>query len=147
MERENYGLHVAITSAGHMVRFQHRDLVLAEVATSSHHDLPRQSLLLGERIKQPFENRICLGGRISYRCSVKLENVEPKNLFTYNQIIDKADPAHSLIYQFGSNGRIAMGAMSLVKIESRIRQVRIRAIHTFPDNGQVLSSESEFELV
>ena len=146
VQRDLYELNLGITSAGHVLRFRHEDLILVEVATSSHHDLPRQCELLTQKIKHPFSDRLMLSDRVSYRCSVNLETVEPRNLFAFNQIIDKADQAHSLIHQFGSNGRIAMGAMSFLKIESRIRSVRVRAIHSFPDTCQVLTSECQFAI-
>ena len=146
VERENYRMHLAITSAGHSIRLHTGGATFVEVATSSHHDLPQQCELFGQKIKKPFMEEIHLNEQVVYRCSVSLETVEPRNLFTFNQIIDKADQSHSLVHQFGSNGRIAMGAMSFLKFESRIRTARIRAIHTFPDTCQVLTSESSFEI-
>ena len=146
IERKEYKLHVGITSAGHVIRFELPDCQLVEVATSSHHDLPQQGQLLNQKIGAPFEQQIDSLHRIRYSCSVNLETLEPKNLFAFTQIIDKADREHSLVHQFGSNGRIAMGAMSFLKIGTRMQTVRIQAIHSFPDTCQVLTSQSMFEI-
>lgn len=147
VDRDNYSLNASITSAGHHLRFTFQNLVLVEVATSSHHDLPKQCEVFSKKIRSKFEETIHLEDAVELNCSVSLETVQPKHLFSFNQIIAKADPENSLIHQFESNGRIAMGAMSYLTIDSRMNDVRIRAIHTFPDTFQILTSQSRFKIV
>ncbi len=146
IERDNYRFDVSITSAGHHLKFAYENLVLVEVATSSHHDLPKQCEIFSKKIRNTFEETIQLEQQIELNCSVSLETVQPKHLFSFNQIIAKADPANSLIHQFDPNGRIAMGAMSYLTIESRMNDIRVRAIHTFPDTFQILTSQSRFKI-
>jgi len=75
-----------------------------------------------------------------------LEPIGATQLFSFNQVIKQCDPANALVHQFESNGRIDMGAMSFLNIESRIHSIRIQAVHTFPDTNSLLTTESVFRV-
>jgi len=147
IERENYQLKLEITTAGHVLDFWHDGCRLVEVSTSAHHDLPTHCNLFTRSIKSSFNEELILDDRIRHQTSVSLNLVDPKHLFSFNQIVGQSEPGNSLVHKFGSNGRIAMGALSFLNIESRARSVRVQAIHTFPDTCSLLTTESKFELI
>ena len=48
--------------------------------------------------------------------------------------------------QFDSSGRMALGALSYIHVESRARQLLIQAFHTFPDDYAIVKSQSMFQV-
>ena len=56
------------------------------------------------------------------------------------------EQTEGLLHAFDSSGRMALGAMSYVGIETRNRALRIQAIHTFPDDHAIVKVESLFSL-
>ena len=57
-----------------------------------------------------------------------------------------AEQTEGLLHSFESSGRMALGAMSYVGIETRSRSMRLQAIHTFPDDYAIVKVESLFSL-
>ena len=55
-------------------------------------------------------------------------------------------PTEGLLHRFDSSGRMALGAISYVNIETRRRSMLIQAIHTFPDDYAIVKVESLFTL-
>ena len=51
-----------------------------------------------------------------------------------------------LLHKFDASGRMAMGALSYVSIETRQRSMLVQAIHTFPDDYAIVKVESLFSL-
>ena len=57
-----------------------------------------------------------------------------------------ASQDHDLIQVFDSSGRIAIGGLSFIHIDSRLKSLRVQAIHTFPDDLALVKTESTFSL-
>ena len=51
-----------------------------------------------------------------------------------------------MLHRFDSSGRMALGALSYINVESRNRKLLIQAFHTFPDDYAIVKSQSIFEL-
>jgi hypothetical protein len=51
-----------------------------------------------------------------------------------------------LLYTFDSSGRLAVGALSYINIETRNRSMLVQAFHTFPDDYAIVKSQSIFEM-
>ena len=82
---------------------------------------------------------------MQYRTHFQLESVQP-DLFWMVQQQLSADQAEGLIHKFDSSGRMALGGMSYVGIETRSRSMLVQAIHTFPDDHAIVKVESLFSL-
>ena len=150
-ERENYSLHVNITTDGHWIYFKHDDSIFSEVSASAHHPLPSTEILLSHPIEGVCQNELrLLDGKIQYQSKVQFESVDAKTFVTIQQHLgkqsDHSEPS-GLIYRFESNGRLDFGAVSYVDVQSFIHHVKIRAFHTFPDTCAVLKSETLFKIV
>jgi len=50
------------------------------------------------------------------------------------------------MHTFASSGRMALGALSYVHVESRNRSLLVQAFHTFPDDCAIVKSQSLFEI-
>jgi len=174
VQREAYDAKVEITNCGHVVTFNaHTDhlgeteagggadgednaafvadaradganpVTLCEVATSVHQPLPARRSLIRQTLKgSRTENVTCRSG-VSYRTHFQLETVDPKLFWMVGQQLGKG-PTEGLLHWFDSSGRMAMGALSYVNIETRRRSMLVQAIHTFPDDYAIVKVESLF---
>ena len=76
----------------------------------------------------------------------QLEQVQPDVFWNYQNELFQDCETDGLLYRFESSGRMALGAISYINIETRIRSLRIQAFHTFPDDHAIVKSQSVFEL-
>jgi hypothetical protein len=51
-----------------------------------------------------------------------------------------------MLHKFDSNGRMALGAISYINIETRNKSLLVQAFHTFPDDCAIVKSQSLFEV-
>ncbi len=147
IERTAYTATLKITSTGHAICWQQPEgLLLTEVATSALHDLPIKRRLMSHRMRGEHEDRIECAGGLVYETDLMLETVDAATIRSYHQELQLTGEKHSLLYQFESGGRVGLGAFSYIHFESRARAFRIQALHTFPDDGVILKSQSLFRL-
>ena len=121
------------------------DFTLCEVATSAHTPLPKRRCLFSKSLKgSRTEQATCRGG-IEYRTHFQLESVEPDLFWMVGKQLGKG-PTEGLLHHFDASGRMALGALSYISIESRAYSMRVQAIHTFPDDYAIVKVESLFSL-
>ena len=146
VERGEYAATVSITSAGHVVRWRYRGLTMTEVATSAHHPLPQKRRLLSYRLKGQRSDRIQCRGGASYQVNFQLEPVEPEVFWTFQQELALDGQRQGMLHRFDSSGRMALGALSYINVETRSRSLLVQAFHTFPDDYAIVKSQSLFEV-
>ncbi len=146
IERGPYTAKIDITSAGHMVTWRYAGLTLTEVATSSHHPLPKMRRLIAYNIKGQRTDRVECRGGVSYQMSFQLEPAEPEVFWTFQQELTLQGKRQGMLHCFDSNGRMATGALSYINLEARNRSLLIQAFHTFPDDYAIVKSQSLFQL-
>ena len=144
--REQYELDLRITTDGHLICFRHDDLILAEISASSHHPLPAQCKLISHAIEKSNENQTNYKDIVRYQSTVRLEDVNPKMFVAIQQQLGEKMECEGLVHRFQSNGRIAVGAVSYINVQSFRNHVLVRSFHTFPDTCTVLKSESRFTI-
>lgn len=150
IERSDYHAQIDITNCGHVVTWKAvgesiGGVTLCEVATSAHQPLPKRRCLLSKSLKgSRTENAECYGG-VEYRTHFQLESVEPDMFFMVHQQLGKQQ-TEGMLHRFGASGRMALGAISYISIETRLRSMLIQAIHTFPDDYAIVKVESLFSL-
>jgi hypothetical protein len=159
-EADGYEAMVAITSAGHVVHWRHRGLTLTEVCASSHQPLPQRRRLMSHRLEGERTDRVECRGGVVYETTIVLEHASPEALFAYQHEFDlmnlqkgalplgEGGESNGLVHRFEASGRagVSMGALSFVDVQSRDRSLRIRALHTFPDDCAIVKTESVFRL-
>ncbi|MGL4512282.1 MAG: DUF2617 family protein [Lacipirellulaceae bacterium] len=145
-ERGGYTAVVSITGAGHVVEWRHQGLVLTEVAASAAQPLPIKRRLMSHRLAgEQTDGMECRGG-VTYQTTFSLESATPDVLQAYRKEIDLAGLHGGLVHRFDSSGRIGVGALSYVDVQSRDRTFVVRALHTFPDDGVLMKARSVFQL-
>lgn len=155
VERNDYRADIKITGTGHVVSLNLLETidnqprvaaVLTEVATSAHHPLPLKRRLMSHRLRGPQEDSILCRGAVRYDTQFALEQVDRKLILDYQNELLLVGNQQGLTYQFVSGGRLGVNAMSYIHFESRARSLKIQALHTFPDDGAILKSQSTFTL-
>ena len=145
IERGGYRASVAITSAGHLVSWQRDGLTLSEVATSAVQPLPQKRRLLSYRLNGERSDRMECRGGASYQTCFQLESVAPEVFWTFQQELCSEGIKHGLFHRFESGGRLALGAISWINIETRAKSLLVQAFHTFPDDLAIVKSQTLFE--
>ncbi len=146
VERGDYQANILITSAGHAVSWRYRGLTMTEVAASARNPLPQKRRLLSYKLKGQRSDRVACRGGVSYQVSFDLEKVEPEVFWNFQQELANDGQRQGLLHRFDGSGRLALGALSYVNVETRARSMLVQAFHTFPDDFAIVKSQSLFEL-
>ncbi len=145
IDRGGYSATVAITSAGHLVTWRKDGLTLTEVATSLSQPLPQKRRLLSHRIAGERSDRLECRGGASYQTCFQLETVAQDVFWTFQQELAVEGLKRGLLHRFESGGRLALGALSWINVETRPRSLLVQAFHTFPGDLAIVKSQSLFE--
>ncbi|MHB1034250.1 MAG: DUF2617 family protein [Pirellulales bacterium] len=145
VRRGQYQATIDITSAGHVVTWRYQGLTLTEVAASAHHPLPQRRRLLSHKLIGERSDRLDCHG-VSYQVSFQLEPVDPEVFWTFQHELSLDGQRQGMLHRFNSSGRMALGAMSYINVETRNRSLLVQAFHTFPDDYAIVKSQSLFEL-
>ena len=144
--RGDYSATVSITSAGHVVTWRYQGLTLTEVAAAANHPLPQRRRLISYKLKGHRSDRVeCRGGAV-YEVDFSLEPVEPDVFWTFQKELALDGNRQGMLHRFDSSGRMALGALSYINVESRDRSLLVQAFHTFPDDYAIVKSQSLFEV-
>lgn len=147
VRRDNYSLRLNITTDGHLLTFQHEDLIFCEVAAASSHELPQHQRLISHVANGSVTNGPSqFSDIIGYQSNVSMDSVDPKIFVTIQQQLDKRVETDGLVHRFESNGRLSFGAISYMHAQSFIHHVRVRAFHTFPETCAVLKTDTVFRV-
>ena len=146
IERGGYSASVDITSAGHVVTWRYDGLTLTEVAASAQHPLPQKRRLLSYRLRGERSDSIRCRGGVQYELSFQLEVVDPGIFWTFQEELAKDGERQGLLHTFDSSGRMSLGAMSYINVETRDRTMLVQAFHTFPDDYALVKSQSLYRL-
>ena len=146
LEHGPYQARVDITSAGHIITWRYQGMTLTEVATGVHTPLPQKRRLLSYRLQGERNDCVDCPGGTRYLMGFQLERVQPDVFWNYQNELFQDGETEGMLYRFESSGRMALGAISYINIETRIRSLRVQAFHTFPDDYAIVKSQSVFEL-
>lgn len=146
LERGGYSAKVDITSAGHVVTWRYAGLTLTEVAASAQHPLPQKRRIMSYKLKGERQDRVECRGGVMYQMSFQLETVSADIFWHFQQELSRDGERQGMLYQFDASGRMSIGALSYVNVETRNRSLLVQAFHTFPDDFAIVKSQSVFEL-
>ena len=146
VERENYEARIDITSDGHVLQWTANNSTFCEVASSCNQPLPVGRHVLSVPLQDAGSDRLEVREGIEYKYDYELQRV-PKELFWQIQKqLGDSSQSDELIHVFNSSGRVAIGGLSFVNVETRMKTLRVQAIHTFPDDLALVKTESTFKL-
>jgi hypothetical protein len=143
-QRGKYEASIRITSTGHLVTWKVGDLLLTEVATSAHLEMPEKRRLMSHRLRASREDRLECHGGITYEMGFSLEAASPEKLRSYQKELSLQASRNGILHQFEASGRFEAGGMSYINTDCRDKVFRVQAFHTFPDDGAVLRIQSTF---
>jgi len=146
ISRGGYEATVQITSAGHLVTWKYDGIILTEVAAAAHHPLPQKRRLMSYRLKGDRSDQLQCRGGIGYEMSFSLEPANPERFLAYQKELTLQATRQGMLQKFDASGRFDTGAMSYVSIDSRDKEFRVQAFHTFPDDCAVLKIQSSYHL-
>ena len=146
VSRGDYEVTVQITSAGHVVKWRYQGLTLTEVATSAHYPLPQRQRLISYRLSGERNDSVECRGGVRYQMGFQLEPVDPEVFWTFQQELCHDGERGGMLHRFESSGRMALGALSYINVETRSRSLIVQAFHTFPDDCAIVKSQSMFEV-
>jgi hypothetical protein len=146
VQRGGYRAAVQITSAGHVITWRYGGLTLTEVCASARQPLPERRRLMSYGLKGSRQDRVDCRGGVTYQMNFQLEPVAPEVFWTFQQELALDGQRKGMLHQFDSSGRIAVGALSYVNVETRNRSLLVQAFHTFPDDYAIVKSQSLFEI-
>ncbi len=144
IERDRYHAKIDITSSGHVITWRAGTALVSEVATSSHQPLPKRRELFAHALRGSRTEEIEVRGNATYRTKFQLEQATSDLFYGIQQQLTSQESPDAIVHSFDSSGRICWGAVSLIYVEARMRSLRVRAVHTFPDDGAVVKVESIF---
>ncbi len=146
LHRGDYNITVDITSAGHVITWHFGGMTLTEVASSAQHPLPQRRRLLSHKLRGERSDRVECRGGVVYQMSFQLESVDPEVFWTFQKELAQDGEREGLLHAFDASGRMALGALSYIHLETRDRSVLVQAFHTFPDDYAIVKSQSLFQL-
>lgn len=146
VERGKYQAKIDITSAGHVVTWRYDGITLTEVAAAANHPLPQKRRLITYRLKGERSDRLECRGGVMYQVDFQLEPVAPEVFWAFQQELSHNGERRGMLHTFDSSGRISVGALSYINIETRNRNMLVQAFHTFPDDCAIVKIQSSFKL-
>jgi hypothetical protein len=146
VSRGDYSAKIDITSAGHVVTWRHQGLTLTEVAAAAHHPLPQKRRLMSYKLKGERSDRVQCRGGATYDVNLSLEPIDPEVFWAFQQELSLDGEREGMLHRFDSSGRMTLGAISYINVETRNRSLRVQAFHTFPDDYAIVKSQSLFKL-
>jgi len=146
IDRGNYAASVAITEAGHVVTWRHGASTITEVAAAAAQPLPQKRRLLAHKIAGERSDRVQCRSGATYQTCFQLERVAAEIFWSFQSELVASGSRRGLLHRFESNGRMALGAVSWIDIETRPRSLLVQAFHTFPDDLAIVKTQSLFEI-
>ena len=144
IQRDNYTAQLHITADGHMINWTAGKHTLTEIASSVHQPLPSNRRLLAVPLRDVGQDVLATSDPIEYRYEYALERVPAEMFWMIQKQLGESCKNHELIQLFDSSGRIAIGGLSFIHVDTRLRSLHIQAIHTFPDDMALVKTESTF---
>lgn len=144
IQRSNYQLRVDITSDGHLLTFTSGTVTMSEVVCSAKQELPEKRRMISRVFRPTGVPVVEVKRHVCYQTKFEIEEVGPEVFWMVHQQLNAPNEERSLCQNFGSSGRIPMGAVSFLHFEERLRHVVIQSLHTFPDDYQILKTYTTF---
>jgi hypothetical protein len=146
VQRGGYEATIDITGAGHVITWKYGGLILTEVATASNHPLPTKRRLISSPLKgERTDEMVCRGG-VKYQVSYQLEPADPEVFWHFQQELASEGERKGMLHTFDASGRMSLGALSYIYVETRNRSMLVQAFHTFPDDYAIVKTQSLFKL-
>ena len=145
--RGGYEATVDITGVGHTICFRYGKTILTEVATSANYPLPKTRCMLRQRLCGEHQQRIEYREQVSYEVNFQLEPLDPSVFWAFQQELAFESEREGMVHVFDTTGRVSLGAVSYMNVESRNSSLLVQTFHTFPEEYAIIKLQSQFQLL
>ncbi len=146
VERGGYVGSVHITTAGHVVVWRFRDIVLTEVTCPLTQTLPSRGRHAEYRLRGTRSERIVVGTSVFYRYRFQVEPIRLEVLEAFQEELWAVGDYRGLVCQFDRPGHGRLPALSYANVETRNRSMLVQVFHTFPEDWAIVKVESSFQV-
>ncbi|MBX3423075.1 MAG: DUF2617 family protein [Pirellulaceae bacterium] len=143
VQREHYAAQFCITVDGHYITWCSGKSVLTEVAGASTQPLPESERLLELPLRDREHSSLEVQG-CKYTYDYQAEQVASEMFWNIHKQLEQSAHSHELIQLFNSSGRLPIGGLSFIHVESRMRTLSVQVIHTYPEDHLLVRSQSSF---
>ncbi len=147
IERENYSARIDITADGHVIGWSSQGTTLTEIASSTHQLVPQGRRVFAVPLRDSGCDTIEYRDGLFYKYEYQLERVPSEMFWMIQKQLGDSSKNHELIQVFDSSGRIKIGGLSFIHVDTRLRSLHVQAIHTFPDDLALVKTETTFSFV
>ncbi len=147
IDRESFNACIDITSDGHVIRWTSGKTTLTEIASSQLQMVPQGRHVFAVPLRDTGKDELLIHEGLKYAYEYELQRIPQKMFWMIQDQLKEAGERHELLYVFNSSGRIDIGGLSFLSVDTRLRSLHVRAIHTFPDDLALVKTESTFSLV
>ncbi len=143
-EREGYRLRIWITRTGHVITFEHDDVLLTEVADVEQ-ALSEQRRFLSYRLRGEHGGKFQACNGIVYHTNFQVESL-PELIFlhVHNEILADSGK-RGILHNFQPNHRLAIAPLGYVVVEPRKNCLHVATFHTFPEENTIVKSQTLIE--
>lgn len=146
IDRPDFQLRVQITTTGHVISWENKDVHLTEVTAVRRQELPTRRRLLGHRMRnEQCANLLCAHG-VKYQASFQVEVLPPELFARIHDEILADGSKRGLLYHFNNTSRISLPPLGYVQAEFRPGCLFLSSFHTFPAEHTVVKSQSLIEI-
>ncbi len=147
MRRAQHEFTIWITEFGHVVTWQHDDLIVSEVLTAYGAPLPKTRRLFSYRTTGHTTEEIRCAD-VVLQLGVSVEQLKPE-LFqrVAEELEEDSRREGRLSYRFPSTDRMQPSALSYVVPEATASRLIVYTFHTFPEECGVLKTQSVYEVL
>ncbi len=146
IDRENYNARIDITADGHVIGWTAQGTTLTEIASSVHQPVPAGRRIFAVPLRDKGGDTIEYRAGLFYKYEYQLERVPSELFWMIQQQLGETSKNHELIQVFDASGRIKIGGLSFIHVDTRLKSLHIQAIHTFPDDLALVKTETTFSL-
>jgi hypothetical protein len=147
VERGGYCGRVQLTTSGHLITWQYRDLVFTEVACPRNQPLPLRGKYADYWLRGARSEVFTFQPGVCYRFSFQVEPIRWEVLQAFQEEFLSAGEYQGMLCQFDRPGRGGIPALSYAYLESRNRSMLVQVFHTFPDEWMIVKVESVFQIL
>lgn len=140
IERKNYQARIDITSDGHLFTITCDKVTLSEVVSAASQLLPVKRRMSAQLFRGKNVRLVETKRHVCYQTEFEIEQVAPEVFWMVQEQLGQSNREHELFQNFNPSGRMPIGAVSFIHFEARDRQLIVQALHTFPDDYQILKS-------
>ncbi|QGJ69576.1 DUF2617 domain-containing protein [Planctomycetales bacterium 10988] len=144
--RPHYKATIHLTTSGHVVSWQTKQLCLTEVTASHQTPLVQKRRLMSYKLRGQRNDNVPCKGQIHYQMSFQLEEMEPEIFWAFQQELRVDGQRRGILHTFPSEDRLGLEAVSYVHVETHSRHMLVQAFHTYPNDYAVVKTQSLFDL-